>query len=121
MTLVLDLDETLIHFVSTEKKFKLRPGCLQFLKDMANLFELVIFTAAAQEYADFILNIIEKRLNDGVNDNDQSKETRTFIDHRLYRHHCQLDDGVFVKDLSMLGRDLSKTIIVDNIRDNFER
>ena len=27
-TLVLDLDETLVHFVSREKKFKLRPGCI---------------------------------------------------------------------------------------------
>ena len=76
MTLVLDLDETLIHFVSSEKKFKLRPGCLQFLKDMSNSFEIVIFTAAAQEYADFILNIIEKRLNDGVNNNDPTKESK---------------------------------------------
>ena len=43
------------------------------------------------------------------------------ISHRLYRHHCQLDDGVFVKDLGLLGRDLRRTVIVDNIRDNFER
>ena len=27
-TLVLDLDETLVHFVAKEKKFKLRPGCI---------------------------------------------------------------------------------------------
>lgn len=126
LTLVLDLDETLIHFVSKEKKFKLRPGCLWFLKEMASIFEIVIFTAAAQDYADYILNIIEKRLNDGnsaTTSTTSSKETENnkFIDHRLYRHHCQLDDGVFVKDLSMLGRPLNKTIIVDNIRDNFER
>jgi len=104
---VLDLDETLVHFVAKEKKFKLRPGCIQFLKDMSNIFEVVIFTAAAQDYADFILNYIEKDNN--------------FMDHRLYRQHCQYEQGVYVKDLSRLGRDLKKTIIVDNIRDNFER
>jgi hypothetical protein len=27
-TLVLDLDETLVHFIAKEKKFKLRPGCI---------------------------------------------------------------------------------------------
>lgn len=70
-TLVLDLDETLVHFVAKEKKFKLRPGCIQFLKDMSQLFEVVIFTAAAQDYANFILDYLEK---------DQK-----FIDHRLYR------------------------------------
>ena len=68
MTLVLDLDETLIHFVSQEKKFKLRPGCLWFLKEMTNFYEIVIFTAAAQDYADYILNIIEKRLNESRGD-----------------------------------------------------
>jgi len=107
LTLVLDLDETLVHFISREKKFKLRPGCIQFLKDMSQLFEVVIFTADAQDYADFILNYIDK-------DN-------SFIHHRLYRQHCILEEGVYVKDLSLLGRDLSKTIIIDNIRDNFER
>jgi CTD small phosphatase-like protein 2 len=74
-TLVLDLDETLVHFVAKEKKFKLRPGCIQFLKDMSQLFEIVIFTAAAQDYADFILNYIDK-------------ETTKYISHRLYRTNC---------------------------------
>ena len=36
-----------------------------FLKEMSELFEIVIFTAASQDYADFILNIVEKRLNEG--------------------------------------------------------
>ena len=74
---------------------------------MTKLYEIVIFTAAAKDYADFILNYIDK--------------DRGYIDHRLYRQHCQYDDGVYVKDLTRLGRDLTKTIIVDNIRDNFER
>jgi TFIIF-interacting CTD phosphatase-like protein len=59
-TLVLDLDENLVHFVAKEKKFKLRPGCIQFLKDMSQYFEVVIFTAAAKDYADFVLNYIDK-------------------------------------------------------------
>ena len=107
-SLVLDLDETLVHFVAKEKKFKLRPGCVKFLKDMAQKFEIIVFTAALQDYADFILNHIDK-------------QDIKLIDHRLYRHHCDYDDGVYVKDLNRLGRDIKKTIIVDNIRDNFER
>jgi CTD small phosphatase-like protein 2 len=44
-----------------------------------------------------------------------------YIKHRLYRQHTQYDDGVYVKDLSILGRDLRRIIIIDNIKDNFER
>ena len=74
---------------------------------MTKHFEVVIFTAAAQDYADFILNYIDKE--------------NKLIHHRLYRQHCIYQDGVYVKDLSLLGRDLKKTLIVDNIRDNYER
>lgn len=75
---------------------------------MSQLYEIIIFTAAAQDYADFILNYIDR-------------DERKYINHRLYRTHCEYDEGVYVKDLSKLGRDIKKTIIVDNIRDNFER
>ena len=44
------------------------------------------------------------------------------IKYRLYKHHIALKDiNVSVKDLSLLGRDLSKTIIVDNLEENFRR
>ena len=45
---------------------------------------------------------------------------KEMIMHRLYRQHTRVtDDGIYMKDLSRLGRDLSKTLIVDNIADNF--
>jgi len=106
-TLVLDLDETLVHFEATERKFRLRPGCLGFLRSLtAPYFEIVVFTAASQEYADFILNVLDPE--------------GSHIQHRLYRQHTHVtEEGVYLKDLSKLGRDLRKTIIVDNIADNF--
>lgn len=59
-TLVLDLDETLVHFEASERKFRLRPGCLGFLRTLSpEYFEIVVFTAASQEYADFILNVLD--------------------------------------------------------------
>ena len=53
-TLVLDLDETLIHNVEygNDSFFLVRPGCVQFIELMAKHYEIVIFTAALQEYAD---------------------------------------------------------------------
>lgn len=71
---------------------------------MSKYFELVVFTAGLKDYADWILN-----------DFDRSG----YIIHRLYRDHTKYRNGVYVKDLSKLGRDLTKAIIIDNIAENF--
>lgn len=36
------------------------------------------------------------------------------ISHHLFRNHCSLLSNTFVKDLSLLGRQLERTIIIDN-------
>lgn len=104
--LVLDLDETLIHNVdfATESYFLIRPGCVNFIETMAKYYEIVIFTAAMQEYADQVIDQIDVQQN---------------IAHRLYRQHTSQNGPFLVKDLSLLGRDMNKTIIIDNISDNF--
>jgi hypothetical protein len=52
-TLVLDLDETLIHFKADDDESKgilrLRPGLYDFLESMKQHYEMVIFTASTQE------------------------------------------------------------------------
>ena len=57
-TLVLDLDETLLHYYEKseyEGELRMRPGADNFLKEMSQHFEIVIFTAAMQDYADWAL------------------------------------------------------------------
>ena len=71
---------------------------------MAQYYEIVIFTAALQEYADQVVDQIDVGNN---------------IKYRLYRQHTSQNGPFLVKDLSLLGRDLHKTIIIDNISDNF--
>lgn len=57
--LVVDLDETLIHFNEAENFYLVRPGVNQFLKELKDHFELVLFTASVKEYADWILDQID--------------------------------------------------------------
>ena len=107
-TLVLDLDETLVHFFYTPSggTFLIRPFCIKFLEDMSKIFEIVIFTAALKDYADSILDTLDPN--------------KHLIKYRLYRHHTSISGITFCKDLSKIGRDLGKTLIVDNLADNFK-
>lgn len=60
-TLVLDLDETLLHYMesnntgATEGILNIRPGAEDFLLTLSQHFEIVIFTAAMQDYADWAI------------------------------------------------------------------
>lgn len=116
-TLVLDLDETLVHSsfqpvdnpdfvvpVDIEGKqvqvyVQKRPWLDYFMEKIGPQFETVVFTASLSKYADPLLDLLDK-----------SEVVRW----RLFREACCQVEGTYVKDLSMLGRDLGKTIIVDN-------
>mmetsp|Transcript_24348 Transcript_24348/g.23961 ORF Transcript_24348/g.23961 Transcript_24348/m.23961 type:complete len:205 (+) Transcript_24348:207-821(+) len=107
-TLVLDLDETLLHYEEkneVEGELKIRPGAPEFLAEMSKHFEVVIFTAAMKDYADWALAQIP---------------TSNLITARFYREHALPFQGFYVKDLSRIGRTLSNMIIVDNIAENFQ-
>jgi len=108
MTLVLDLDETLIHYDDQTEQVNIRPNAVLFLQTMAKHYELVIFTAGMQDYADWALS----QLGDGT-------VAQTTISYRLYRQHALPCREFYIKDLSLLGRDLNRTVIVDNIAENY--
>ena len=111
-TLVLDLDETLIHFsVNSRNEGHLffRPYLFHFLNTISEYYELIIFTAGLKEYAKTVLDLIENRIG------------KKIFDYRLYREHTEPnDEGIYIKDLSKIGRNLQKMIIVDNTKDNYE-
>eukprot|EP01097_Dermamoeba_algensis_P006134 TRINITY_DN3864_c0_g1_i2.p1 TRINITY_DN3864_c0_g1~~TRINITY_DN3864_c0_g1_i2.p1 ORF type:complete len:231 (-),score=41.57 TRINITY_DN3864_c0_g1_i2:242-934(-) len=116
-TLVLDLDETLIHSsiratnrydfsvevfvngVSAIFYVLKRPHLDLFLSKVSNWFEIVIFTASLKQYANPLIDRL-----------DQNR----VASHRLFRESCLNEEGHFIKNLGMLGMDLSSTIIIDN-------
>ena len=107
-TLVLDLDETLVHYVSDNDSayIQIRPGAEEFIKELSEFYEIIIFTAALQNYADLIISGLDP---DGV------------VSDKLYRQHTINKDNSYIKDLDKLGRDIKKVIIIDNISENFSK
>lgn len=74
------------------------------MSEEGKLIEIVILKVAAEDYADIVLEEL-----------DINKD----ISYKLYRKHTEQSVGVYIKDLSKLGRDLSKVCIIDNNKDNF--
>jgi len=120
--LVLDLDETLVHstFEPVENPdlvlpvriqgmtYRInvikRPGAEEFLARVKGLFEVVVFTASLAEYAEPLVQILDPTNS---------------VSSLLYRQHCTPLNGIYVKDLSLLGRDMKDIILVDNSPNSF--
>ncbi len=105
-SLVLDLDETLIHVPKGKNIFILRPGLRKFLHSLTEYYELIVFTTGIKEYADQIINFIEK--------------DEKYFSYRLYRESATFLNEQYYKDLNKLGRDIKKIIIVDDKEINME-
>mmetsp|Transcript_17478 Transcript_17478/g.33213 ORF Transcript_17478/g.33213 Transcript_17478/m.33213 type:complete len:396 (+) Transcript_17478:284-1471(+) len=118
ITLVLDLDETLVHCtvedvqdadltfpvlfhgINYQVNVRIRPYLQDFFKRIHGHFEVVVFTASQRVYANELLDRIDP--------------DKIYIKHRLFRESCLPVEGNFLKDLNVLNRDLTKTILVDN-------
>jgi len=118
-TLVLDMDETLVHcfFQQADKPHydwsftldrgtymlnvfcRVRPHLEEFLRLASEMYEIVVFTASQERYANKVLDLIDPM---------------GYVQHRLFQQHCTCINGAYVKDLSLLGRPLDRTVILDN-------
>lgn len=84
-----------IHTVYVKK----RPGVDHFLSKVSEWYEIVIFTASLALYANPVVDLLDPH---------------NLVQLRLYREHCVLIGGCYVKDIAKLGRDLKRTVIIDN-------
>eukprot|EP00759_Apiculatamorpha_spiralis_P029139 PhF_6_TR31467/c2_g1_i6/m.46214 len=117
--LVLDIDETLVHSsfeprgnhdvvlkvmvngVEHSIYVNIRPGLREFLDHVSTMFEICVFTASTSLYANTLMDFL-----------DPGRKMLGPL--RLFREHCTMTRGMYVKDLSLLGRPLDRIIIIDN-------
>ena len=106
-TLILNLDETLIYFNKRfpsqlgGNKLILRPNIKEFLHEMKNLFELIIFSDTSQDYIEAIIDVIEQE--------------EKYFSYVLSNKYITFDNkGERIKDLFLLGRKIKNVIVVDN-------
>ena len=107
-SLVIDLDETLISLKLNNKNkgiLKFRPYLFDFLNNLKPYYELISFTYGTKNYAEPIINEIESK--------------KKYFDIKLFREHSIIIGKDFVKDISRIGRPMSKIVIVDNININY--
>jgi RNA polymerase II subunit A small phosphatase-like protein len=120
-TLVIDLDETLVHsdfnyFYNPDIILKvgiddndpttkcdvyvsIRPGVKEFLSQLSNYYEIIFFTASCESYAKPLMNYLDEK---------------KVVSHKLFRDHCTEQEGVYIKDLSKLSKDLKNIVLLDN-------
>jgi Dullard-like phosphatase family protein len=77
-----------------------RPHLHMFLQKMAEMFDVVIFTASQSVYADQLL--------------DRLDPEKKLFSRRFFRESCVFTESGYTKDLTVIGVDLAKVAIIDN-------
>jgi Dullard-like phosphatase family protein len=133
--LVLDLDETLIHWImdtslnsdtgssepieadvilkmsgefNWELPLNIRPHFKDWILELNKHYQIIIFTASEKAYADTII--------------DHLDPTGELIEHRVYRSNCIVTNNrSYIKDLRIFEDqwDLKDIILVDNLAKSF--
>ena len=104
-TLILDLNKTLVYY-NEEGKVILRNGLFSFLDIIKPFYELISFCNEPKHITESILRVIEK-------------EKKYFV-YNLNRDNCIIYENNLVKDISFIGRDISKIIVIDDDENCFK-
>ena len=115
-SIVFDLDETLVHLIKGKhpnsisikvneqiKNILVRKGASLLLSELYQLYELFIFTSSKKEYADPIIEKIAPFIP---------------MENRFYQSSIRFCAKHAFKDLKLINRNISRTILVDNCSQN---
>jgi len=116
LTVIFDLDETLIHTHVNETNYSddiikinvdgkeyitsVRPGVRSLLNKLAGKYELILYTASEECYASQIIKNLESDCK--------------IFDYKLYQNDCKFKFGRLYKSLSHIGRDNNRTLVFDD-------
>ena len=104
-TLILDLNKTLA-FSNRDNNVTLRNGLFSFLSMIKPYYELISFSCEPNEVSNNIIKEIESQ--------------KKYFDYNFSREHSILYENTLVKDISLIGRDISKVIIIDDDENCFK-
>ena len=103
-TLILNIEQTIAYRNNSDGNIILRNGLFSFLSTVKPFYELISFSLEDKNVSEAILNLIE--------------QDKIYFDYKLYKEHGVLFENNLIKDISFIGRDLNKIIIID-IEDNY--
>lgn len=80
----------------------MRPFARLVIEELSRVFEIVIFTASHDCYANPVVDFLDP--------------SGKFVTKRLFREHCrQVSEGLYVKDLTIFkNRNLKNLVLIDN-------
>jgi hypothetical protein len=104
-TLLINIDNTLIHTFKNSNKIIIRNYLNEFLSSLIPYYELISFTYGNKKYSDNIINVIE--------------EKDIYFEFNLYKENCTYLNEEYYKDFNKLGRDIKRTIIIEDIDNSF--
>jgi len=102
-TIVLDLDETLVHSVEDYSGHYItykRPHVDEFLDYVSKYFRVVLFTAGTREYAEPVSRNLDPNNN--------------IFWKKYYRDSCIFSKNNFLKNLYLIQNDMSSIFIIDD-------
>jgi len=116
LTLVLDIDNTILYSAPLEidiagniisYDIALRPHLQRFLEDMTKKFEILLFTAGSEPYAEKVWNLIDPN--------------HVYITNALGCASCiKTEEGHYVKDLRIFAdRDPREIVLIDDRKYSF--
>ena len=75
---------------------------MEFLKSVSKYYEVFVFTAASEDYANYVIDILDPECK--------------YIKGILFKNHClETKKGIIIKDLGVIkNREMKNMVIIDN-------